>query len=453
MSKKIQLDIGGMSCIHCEKTIEEALKAKKGVLGVSASYINGTAVISYNENQISEREIVRVIESLDYKVISENNEKGMTVRSAGILLFIVAIFYLVRVTGVLNYMVPGKPAETGMGYGMLFVIGLITSVHCVAMCGGIALSQSLPGTSDNKGKIFNMSLAYNLGRVCSYTAIGFVLGLAGMIVGGGIEAGISYGLQGILKIIAGLLMVIMGINMLGIIPGLRKLTIHPPKSITRFISEKSGSSKRPFIIGMLNGFMPCGPLQSTWVVALATGNPLGGALSMFLFSLGTLPLMLGLGSFVSVLGKKHAKKVMSVGAVLVAVLGLSMVSQGISLSSWHETDKTVVETMVEEEQEAAEKENEITESVDSEIQEINSILLPSSYPEITVKAGVPVRWTITANKGTLTNCNYRMIIPDYGIEHAFDYGENVIEFTPQEVGVVNYTCWMGMIRGRINVIE
>ena len=66
MSKKVHFDIGGMSCIHCEKTIEKALKAEKGVLGASTSYEKGTADITYNENLISEKQIVRIIESLDY---------------------------------------------------------------------------------------------------------------------------------------------------------------------------------------------------------------------------------------------------------------------------------------------------------------------------------------------------------------------------------------------------
>ncbi len=49
--------------------------------------------------------------------------------------------------------------------------------------------------------------------------------------------------------------------------------------------------------------------------------------------------------------------------------------------------------------------------------------------------------------------NAVMIVPDYGIQHAFDYGENVIEFTPTEPGLVRYSCWMGMVYGSINVIE
>lgn len=136
-----------------------------------------------------------------------------------------------------------------MGYGMLFVIGLITSVHCIAMCGGINLSQCIPqpsNASDVSGSsraldIFLPALLYNTGRVISYTAIGFLLGLVGMLLGTGTQTGISYFLQGSLKMIAGIFMVIMGINMLGIFPWLRPLTLRIP----RFYPQKSLKSVLP----------------------------------------------------------------------------------------------------------------------------------------------------------------------------------------------------------------
>lgn len=78
-----------------------------------------------------------------------------------------------------------------MGYGMLFVIGLITSVHCIAMCGGINLSQCVPREHpDQTGAAAALlpAVLYNLGRVISYTAIGFLLGFAGLLIGGGAGA-------------------------------------------------------------------------------------------------------------------------------------------------------------------------------------------------------------------------------------------------------------------------
>lgn len=113
--------------------------------------------------------------------------------------------------------------------------------------------------------------------------------------------------------------------MLGIFPGLRKLRIH-----ISFSGRKSLWKKRtPFLVGLCNGFMPCGPLQSMEIVALASGSWASGAFSMFCFSLGTVPLMLGFGSIFSALGKKFTRQILKTGAILVVVMGLAMMSQGV----------------------------------------------------------------------------------------------------------------------------
>lgn len=494
MSKKLRLQIGGMTCINCQERIENGLNATKGVLRASVSYVKGTAEVLYDESRVTEKEIARVIERLDYEVLTPGGATAFDpVNAVSILAIIAALYYLLQTFGILNRLVPSSLADAGMGYGMLFVTGMITSVHCVAMCGGIGLSQSLPkkGAANAETgiwKTFVPSLAYNLGRVCSYTAIGFVLGLAGMLIGGESNVGMSTLLQGILKLVAGLFMVVMGINMLGLFPWLRKLTLRPPKALTKVLGEKRRAARAPFIVGLLNGFMPCGPLQSMWIVALATGNPLAGALSMLLFSLGTVPLMLGLGSVVSLLGKKFTVQVRRVGAVLVVVLGLAMLSQGGALSGWLPSDlllylviacfaALVLLSLPNKERwkrvtayasslvmllgafvlwqvratAGSGAEGEVP--ADDGIQIVHSTLSRGSYPDITVREGVPVRWTIEAPEGSINGCNSRMIIQEYGIEHRFETGENVIEFTPETAGTVRYSCWMGMIFGNIHVVE
>ena len=119
--------------------------------------------------------------------------------------------------GLLNALVPSQLADDSMGYGMLFVTGLLTSVHCVAMCGGIGLSQSLAGVK--KTSIAPM-LHYQLGRVISYVGLGAILGALGGLLGS--IGGLSYGFQGALKLLAGAAMLIMGLNMLALLPELFK---------------------------------------------------------------------------------------------------------------------------------------------------------------------------------------------------------------------------------------
>jgi sulfite exporter TauE/SafE/copper chaperone CopZ/plastocyanin domain-containing protein len=500
--KTKKLRIGGMTCISCQNKIEKKLRNTAGVESAEVSYSAGTAAIAYDADMITIREIEAVIEKLDYQVLHGNGRQGSNIsRVVGTLVIVVSLYVLLQQFGILNLLVPNRLADTEMAYGMLFVIGLITSIHCVAMCGGINLSQCIPqgelpvGAKRSRMDTFVPAFLYNLGRVISYTVIGFLLGFAGLLFGGGSEVGIPVMAQGILKLVAGVFMVIMGINMLGLFPWLRKLNPRMPKIFARKLGAEKAKSKSPLIVGLFNGLMPCGPLQSMQIVALASGNPFAGALSMFLFSLGTVPLMLGLGSVVSALGKRFTQKVMTVGAVLVVVLGLAMFSQGGSLSGFlppdlllpiiialsavgvvscvpfqkgaYKTISTVAALGVAvvllvswnglnaspdgDNGRASEATGSI-QVVDGK-QVINSTLSSGKYPDITVQVGTPVKWVIDAPKGSVNGCNNRMFINDYGIEYSFKTGENVIEFTPDKVGTVRYNCWMGMIRGSIKVVE
>lgn len=515
---KKKLFISGMTCVNCQNRIEQKLSETAGIISAKVSYNKGTADITYDTDEISLKEVIRVIENLDYRVVTKPQEKAVDLeRIVSYLILIVSFYVLLQQFGILNLLVPNQLADSRMGYGMLFVVGLLTSVHCIAMCGGINLSCCIPGQTAAKGgagssskrqdsfqnsaglagaeriSVFIPAFAYNVGRVVSYTAIGLILGFVGMLLGRGSAGGISPFFQGILKLIAGVFMVIMGINMLDLFPGLKKFNLRMPKFFAAAVGRQKRKGGAPFLVGLLNGLMPCGPLQSMQIVALASENPITGALSMFFFSLGTVPLMLGFGSLVAALGKKFTQTVSQVGAVLVTVLGLAMLSQGMSLSgimtlnqllfvvvalcvlgvifsmpfrktvyrqilvlaacaffmvmamSWR--DKSTVSA--EDTTEVAEVQ---VETVDG-VQLVNSTLSAGRYPNITVTAGVPVKWIIDAPAGSINGCNYKMLIRQYGIEHTFQEGENVIEFTPTEAGTVTYTCWMGMIRGNIFVAE
>lgn len=329
--------INGMTCASCQNRIESQLKKMKGVKKIRVSYQTGTANIEFDEDTISFKRIEEEIEELGYEVSNES-KAGMTdaIRTICLLAIMVILYGLLQRFGILNFLVPSQLADNSMGYGMLFVVGLLTSVHCIAMCGAINLSQCLPsgenGGSVRKGTAYLPAVFYNLGRVVSYTVIGFLLGLVGWIIGGNSGVGVPTFLQGILKLIAGILMVIMGINMLGLFPWLRRVNIQMPAFITKGIGKKKSATATPFVVGLLNGLMPCGPLQSMQILALASANPFTGAFSMLLFSLGSVPLMLGFGTMVTALGKRFTYAVLNAGAVLVTVLGFAMLAQGGGLS-------------------------------------------------------------------------------------------------------------------------
>ena len=85
------------------------------------------------------------------------------------------------------------------------------------------------------------------------------------------------------------------------------------------------------------------------------------------------------------------------------------------------------------------------------VQLVESTLSPGQYPAIMVQEGLPVKWTIHAANEDINGCNYKMILSAYSIEHLFEAGDNLIEFVPGDTGTIVYTCWMGMIQGRIVV--
>ncbi|GHV31699.1 heavy metal-associated domain-containing protein [Spirochaetia bacterium] len=451
------LRIGGMTCVNCQNRIERKLRSTPGIEGAEVSYNAGTAAVTYNAELISVPEIAAIIETLGYSAQTGDAPQTGTdsYRTAGVLIIIFAAFMLVQNSGLLTFFNRFPLAESGMGYGMLFLIGIITSVHCLAMCGGINLSQAaigsrLPHTNtagSSRMASLGPSFLYNLGRVVSYTAVGIIVGALGSVIS------FSGAMRGIIQSLAGVFMVIMGINMLGIFPVLRRFNIRMPKIFAARIGLAKeryapGYGKSPLYVGLLNGLMPCGPLQAMQLYALGTGSPITGGISMLLFSLGTVPLMFGLGAVSSLLSRRRrfTKAVMTVSAMLVVILGLSMFSYGWNLGNFSNIlgfsrGNTVSAAAA-----------AFTPTIADGVQVVNSTLSGGRYPAITVQEGIPVRWTIDAPQGSINGCNNRMIIREYGIEHRFKTGENVVEFTPTRTGKFSYSCWMGMIRSSITVV-
>jgi sulfite exporter TauE/SafE/plastocyanin domain-containing protein len=365
----------------------------------------------------------------------------------GTLIIIFALYMALRRFGGNGLAGMFPLAEAGMGYGMLFVIGLVTSVHCLAMCGGINLSQTITAVPSGGGAlrtalrpVLRPALLYNGGRVVSYTVTGAVVGALGRVIS------FTGGMKGVVQIAAGVFMVIMGINMLGIFPWLRRLNPHLPRFFARKL-EKERDRRSPLFVGLLNGLMPCGPLQAMQLYALSTGDPVRGALSMLIFSLGTTPLMFALGALGSLLSSKFAARVMRAGAVLVVVLGMIMFSNGWGLSGFSFDFLPRLAGA------APSAGGDFTPVLENGVQIVRTTLSSGRYQPITVQSGIPVRWTIDAPPGSISGCNNRMLIREYGIEHSFTYGENVIEFTPSRTGRFTYSCWMGMIRSSITVVE
>jgi len=441
--RSIKLKIDGMTCVNCENRIERKLQRTNGVRKAKVRYASGTAEITYDENITSIEKIIAVIERLGYKAAeeTEKTKRADASKALGVFVVLFALYMILRRFGALDVFNAFPEAREGMGYGMLFLIGLLTSLHCVAMCGGINLSQTVSRNaqmSKSGTAVLLPSVLYNSGRVISYTVIGGIVGAVGSVVS------FSGTMKGVVQLAAGVFMIIVGLNMLNLFPGLRRLTPRMPKVFAKKINQQK-SGKSPFIVGLLNGLMPCGPLQAMQLYALSTGSPVKGALSMLLFSLGTVPLMFGLGALSTFLSRKFTAKMMTVSAVLVVVLGISMFSSGMSLSG------ISLSNIIGGAGSGARNEN--IAKVTDNVQVVTTKLSSGSYEPITVQKGIPVRWIIKAEKKDINGCNNEIIIPEFNIDKKLMARDNIIEFTPTESGTFPYSCWMGMIRSRITVVD
>lgn len=176
------------------------------------------------------------------------------------------------------------------GYIAAFLIGLLGGTHCVSMCGGIvgALTVNMPGRA---GRQWPVHLAYNLGRVATYTMLGGALGALGTV---GMLFSDILPVQMGLYVLANLMLVALGLYLTGftrLLAPVERAGLVLWKRVqpftARFIPARSVGQALP--LGLLWGFLPCGLVYSVLTTALVTGSAGRGAGLMLAFGLGTLP--------------------------------------------------------------------------------------------------------------------------------------------------------------------
>jgi sulfite exporter TauE/SafE/plastocyanin domain-containing protein/copper chaperone CopZ len=411
--------------------IQRALGNVQGVNKVRASYAENMVYIEYDFDTCSPEEISKAISNTGYTIGYRTQSAGKFKSVAGILIVFLAVLLLGNYTGGFDMSSKLKGEVT---YFVLFMIGLFTSLHCVGMCGGIMLSQSIANEAKGKLESFLPSLNYNIGRVLGYTVLGGIVGAIGSVLT------VSIGFMSGVAIFAGIFMIFMGLNMAGFTIFRKYLKIPLP---THSLNKKV---KAPFLVGLLNGLMPCGPLQTMQLYALGTGSALQGASSMLVFALGTLPLMFSFGTLTSLFSKDSTKRIMKLSGVLVIVLGVIMTNRGLAIAGLNLpfSDLTAKGTngisMVTKAQ------------IDNGVQIIHMSANNRGYtPNVLyVQKGVPVKWIIDGEQ--INSCNNQIIVPSLNSKKKLSSGENIIEFTPQDQDI-NFSCWMGMIRGVIKVVD
>ncbi len=192
--------------------------------------------------------------------------------------------------------------------------------HCIGMCGGIVIAYSSTKVDSgwHRGKQAAAHLVYSLGRTLTYTVLGFIFGYLGGV------STFSNVANGSLLVAAGVAMILAGLSLDGRIKFLSRFS--NPMSESKMFGRifrallQDNSLYSLFLLGMLNGFLPCGFVYFFAITAASTGSPLWGGFVMMVFGLSTIPALFSLGFFVALFQKSSLRGVMTKlasGAVII----------------------------------------------------------------------------------------------------------------------------------------
>jgi hypothetical protein len=225
------------------------------------------------------------------------------------------------------------PATGGpVSLALLLGTGVAMSLgHCIGMCGPLVTAFSLAQRDAGSGRLAVAAplAVYQLGRVTTYAAIGAAMGVVGAAA---TLAGSPQAMMGAVSAVAGVLMLLAGASLLGWLPLQRWLEAAPlagraSAAMRRLLRARGWSSR--FLLGIANGFLPCGPVAAAAIAAAATGTPAKGALAMAAFGAGTAPALIVLGVGAGALGAATRERLYRLGAVLVLVLGAQLVLRAL----------------------------------------------------------------------------------------------------------------------------
>ena len=218
--------------------------------------------------------------------------------------------------------------------------------HCIGMCGGIVVAYSSTKIDQESSYLQQTTshLAYNFGRVTTYAFLGALFGYLGQVVA------FTPTTKGILFIFTGILMILAGLSLIGNIKFLNSAEWSVSKyawyqnSFRKLMGSKSYGSF--YLLGMLNGIIPCGLVYSFAIFAASTASPLGGAIVMATFGLATIPALFFLGSITKFLQKGNLRgTMMKLASLLVIVYGIITVVKGYKFIAHPEQMKAMMQKM------------------------------------------------------------------------------------------------------------
>ena len=287
--KTYTLHVSGMHCASCPLLIEGELIDLYFVTSAHASlkhhHVEVTGDFGEKTIETVAQELTLVTKSHGYTLTPEKQKHNVKWQEFGIAVPItigfIAFFIILQKLGIVNLVNTSE-----VSYGTAFLIGMIASVStCMAVVGGLVLSMS--ANYAKEGDKVRPQILFHIGRLVSFFVLGGVIGALGTVF--------KIGASGtfVLSIAVAIILLILGINLLDVFPWTKKLQ----PTLPRFIGSHVQGLKRinhtltPLLIGVATFFLPCGFTQSMQIYTLTTGIFITGALTMFVFALGTLPVL------------------------------------------------------------------------------------------------------------------------------------------------------------------
>ena len=317
--------VSGTHCASCKILIEDVLGEQDFVKNIRVNLKKEIVEIEIDSDQHPD-ELARIltdkIRSNGYilsteKVIQEKKRDDAIWKAIPIGLAFLVIFFMFQKSGILNLGIGG-----GITPVTSFIIGLIASVSsCLAIVGGLVLSLSAKVSQDNVSDKKNFVL-FHSGRLLSFAILGGILGAIGDAIG------INFTFTAILGLLASLVMLLLGLNLIGVFV---KNKVALPSGIFNFFRKIEHKTLTPLIIGFGTFFLPCGFTQSMQVSALGSGSFMSGLLLMLAFALGTLPMLLFLSfGSASFAHSKYAPLFFKSVGVVVVGLGIFALLAGLA---------------------------------------------------------------------------------------------------------------------------
>lgn len=341
----------------------------------------------------------------------------------------------------------------------LFAIGLVTSIHCVFMCGGLVLTYAVKGTESGPWyRRLVPHLAYQGSKILSYATVALILGGLVALLGRAVDI---TPFRNWLMVVAGLYMVLLGIGMTGKVKALRYLTPRPPKFLIDALSrnrkkastdaaEGHASLATPISFGLLTGLMPCAPLIAAQASAMSSGSPLLGAWGMVGFGLGTMPLMLLFGFTSSLLSRRFQDKLQIIAAIAVVIFGFVILNRGAMLVGSPVTFDTIRTSVVGGSVVAPQDAGGFKKGADGVVEIPLTIENVRFVPQaISLPADTPVR--LIVDRKEANTCSAQLSIPGKVLADLKDNAVTIVDVPAMAAGTYTLTCGMGMMSGSVIV--